>query len=583
MGEETTYQYDGVGNLIQKIDAKNQKTEYQYDDAGRLVEIRYFDPVDPVNPVKVVSFTYDNVGNLTTYDDAATSATYGYDDAYRKVSESVNYGAFQLSNAYTYHKNGTKKSFAGPDGIVYGYSYDANNQLTGVEIPGKGFITYTSYTWNRPASVTLPGGSTKDYVYDPLMRVKQITAKDPAQNVLMNYQYDYDKMDNITSKGTEHGNYAYGYDELYRLASVDNPTLDDEGFTYDAVGNRLTSAGVTGDWTYNQNNELGSYDNVSFVYDDNGNMTQKTEGTEVRNFIYNEEDRLVRVEDGSSVVIAEYYYDPFGKRLWKDVGGVRTNFCYSDEGLIGEYDSSGTELKAYGYEPNASFTTDPLFMKEAGNYYFYHNDHLGTPQKMTAVNGALAWEAKYTSFLKADVDSASTIENNLRAPGQYFDQETGLNYNYFRYYDPETGRYLRPDPIYSQRITNSFIRSKIVSSNIYVYVSSNPANTVDPQGLTDYYKNIPQPKAPDAIGIVNHFLDFYNAINLSNEAMQQIYELEWKIECAKKESASVCFDVYPRPHNVTVNKGGAMVAADGNRRCVTVPIVGRKNCCRDFN
>jgi YD repeat-containing protein len=50
MGEETTYQYDGVGNLVQKIDAKNQKTEYIYDDSGRLTQIKYYDPVDPVNP-----------------------------------------------------------------------------------------------------------------------------------------------------------------------------------------------------------------------------------------------------------------------------------------------------------------------------------------------------------------------------------------------------------------------------------------------------------------------------------------------------------------------------------------------------
>ncbi len=69
----------------------------------------------------------------------------------------------------------------------------------------------------------LPGGSTKQFEYDPLMRVKSITAKDPGQNDLLNYQYNYDKVDNITSKVTEHGDYAYDYDDLYRLADVDNP------------------------------------------------------------------------------------------------------------------------------------------------------------------------------------------------------------------------------------------------------------------------------------------------------------------------------------------------------------------------
>jgi len=271
MGEETFYEYDEVGNLVKKTDPKGQVTEYGYDDAGKLTEIRYFNPVDLVNPVKVVSFTYDNVGNLESYDDGITSASYDYDDLYRKTSETVNYGPFTKTFHYDYYDNGLKKSFADPSGVTYEYTYDANNQLASVMIPGQGAITYTSYKWNRPETVNLPGGTNKEYQYDPLMRVKQITSRDPAQNVLMQYAYAYDKMDNITGKDTEHGSYAYMYDDLYRLTTVDNPTLADEGFTYDSVGNRLMENGVTGEWTYNTNNELQSYDDVSLEYDDNGN------------------------------------------------------------------------------------------------------------------------------------------------------------------------------------------------------------------------------------------------------------------------------------------------------------------------
>ncbi len=59
----------------------------------------------------------------------------------------------------------------------------------------------------------------------------------------------------LSAKATEHGNYDYGYDDLYRLDTVDNPaiaSLTDEAFTYDNVGNRLTAADTTGNWTYNQ-------------------------------------------------------------------------------------------------------------------------------------------------------------------------------------------------------------------------------------------------------------------------------------------------------------------------------------------
>jgi len=369
-------------------------------------------------------------------------------------------------------KNGLKETFTGPDNFTYGYLYDTNNQLTGVQIPNSGFITISEYTWNRPKSMMLPGGSTKEFAYDPLMRVKSITAKDPGQNDLLNYLYTYDKVDNITQKATEHGSYDYGYDDLYRLTSTDNPDFDDDTFTYDAVGNRLTSADTTGDWTYNQNNKLGGYDDVSYVYDDNGNMTQKTVGGVVTKFFYNTEDRLSEVRDGSDNLIASYYYDPFGRRLWKEVGGIRTYFHYADEGLIGEYDSTGNEIKAYGYKPGSTWTTDPLFMKEGSSYYFYHNDHLGTPQKMTAVNGAVVWSAKYSSFGEANVDAASTITNNLRFPGQYYDQETGLHYNYHRYYDATIGRYIKNDPI-----------GVLGGINRYLYANCSPLKFTDNYGL----------------------------------------------------------------------------------------------------
>jgi len=470
-GQQTENDYDDAGNLIENIDAKNQKTEYSYDDAGRLTQIRYFAASDHDNAVKTVFFIYDRAGNLTGYDDGTTSAAYTYDDLYRKLSETVNYGPFEQTNSYTYYKNGLKKTFTGPDGVTYAYTYD-NNQLTGVNIPGAGYITYSAYSWNRPKEIILPGGSKREYDYDPLMRVKSIAAKDPGQNILLNYQYNYDKMDNITNSLTEHGQYDYGYDDLYRLTNADNPVQADEGFSYDAVGNRLTAEGVADDWSYNDNNELQGYGGISFEYDDNGNMIKKTDAGQVTNYIYNVEDRLERVEDGTGSLIATYYYDPFGRRLWKEVAGVKTYFVYADEGLVAEVDASGNVTKSYGYRPNSTWTTDPLFMKVGGQYYFYHNDHLGTPQKMTATNGKVVWSAKYSSFGEATVNPNSSITNPLRFPGQYYDEETGLQYNYHRYYDTETGRYLRTDPIGLDG-----------GINFFAYVLNNSINLRDPYGL----------------------------------------------------------------------------------------------------
>src|SRR5512147_365268 len=93
-----------------------------------------------------------------------------------------------------------------------------------------------------------------------------------------------------------------------------------------------------------------------------------------------------------------------------------------------------------------------------------HNDHLGTPQKMTDATGTVVWAADYKPFGEATV-TVSTITNNLRFPGQYYDQETGTHYNYFRDYDPAIGKYKQADSI---GLTGGI--------NLYAYSLNNPLN-----------------------------------------------------------------------------------------------------------
>ena len=83
-----------------------------------------------------------------------------------------------------------------------------------------------------------------------------------------------------------------------------------------------------------------------------------------------------------------------------------------------ECDDTGSLTRSYGYLPGSTWTTDPLLLKDNGLYYFYQNDHIGTPQKMTSVNGAIVWGAKYSSFGKTELENEAA-ENNLRFPGQY--------------------------------------------------------------------------------------------------------------------------------------------------------------------
>ena len=103
---------------------------------------------------------------------------------------------------------------------------------------------------------------------------------------------------------------------------------------------------------------------------------------------------------------------------------------------------------------------------------YVHNDRLGTPLAMTDGTGSVVWRATHDPFGKADIDVSSSQSLHIRFPGQYFDVETGLHYNYFRYYDPETGRYITSDPIGLAGGINSF-----------GYVGGNPTRWIDHLGL----------------------------------------------------------------------------------------------------
>ena len=232
-----------------------------------------------------------------------------------------------------------------------------------------------------------------------------------------------------------------------------------------------TASDVSGNITHNANNELEHYGDISFSYDANGNMVGKTSASENWTYTYNVQNRLVRVEE-DDLLIAEYGYDPFGRRLWKEVEGIRTYFLYSDEGLVAEYDEDGAEIRSYGYKPDSTWGTDPLWLKEDGEYYWYQNDHLGTPQKLVGSSGTVVWSATYTAFGEAQVE-IETVTNNLRFPGQYYDAETGLHYNWQRYYDPKMGRYTQVDPI-------GFDGGDL---NLYGYVGNNPLAWSDAYGL----------------------------------------------------------------------------------------------------
>jgi RHS repeat-associated core domain len=210
----------------------------------------------------------------------------------------------------------------------------------------------------------------------------------------------------------------------------------------------------------NDNNQMAAW-----THDANGNVT--SDG--VFTYTWDALGRLLQVERDNTVV-AVYAYDSQNRWISKTVGEQTIHYHYDlNNHLIAESLADGTPLREYLYLDN-----EPLAMREyqinPGCYYFI-NDHLGTPQQLVTTTGTVVWQAAYLPYGEVQVQ-INTVTNNLRFPGQYFDVETGLHYNWNRYYDPVTGRYISADPIGLEG-----------GLNLYAYVGGNPVNWVDPEGL----------------------------------------------------------------------------------------------------
>ncbi len=492
-----SYVYNQNGNLISSVNPEQEKTTYELDQANRLVKTQIYANKDHSQPVKVINYNFDEKNHLTSWNQLVSSTlpegvsatadviplseTYTYNNLELLESVAVNYGSFTKTYSYTYYPNGQKKTYTNPEGIIYTYYYNKNNQLMAVHIPGEGQISWANFDWMVPQTLLLPGGQKVSLKYDDFHQLQESVLRKADDTELAKAIYEYDLAQNIKKIQKNEGTFNYNYDNLYRLTTSDSPdgyAANDENFDYDGVGNRIsrTQNGTNENQSYNQKNQLQTINSsddtqdVTYTYNANGHTKTQTKNGITTDYVYNHEERLIAVKrDGSTV--AQYVYNPLGQRIKKTVNGISTWYFYSGNGLAAEYSDSGLLIKEYHFHPQATWMTNPLFQRTAaGELYYYYNDHLGTPQQLLDQSGNIVWNAQYSAFGKAHI-TINSVENNLRLPGQYFDEETGFHQNFMRDYDAETGRYLQEDPlgIYS-------------SVNYYTYAAQNPLSYTDPTG-----------------------------------------------------------------------------------------------------
>lgn len=147
-----------------------------------------------------------------------------------------------------------------------------------------------------------------------------------------------------------------------------------------------------------------------------------------------------------SRVIAEYRYNLFGERIAKlthgDEGTKLTYFLWDGAELAAEMDQDGKVLRNYVYLDGR-----PVALLAGRAIDFIHTDHRMAPVAVTDSNRRVLWQADVHDNGASDVLAGSSLDLPLRASNQYFDAETGLHYNLYRYLDAKHGRYLSPDPM----------------------------------------------------------------------------------------------------------------------------------------
>ena len=418
-----------------------------------------------------------------------------YDMLYLPVTETVR---------YHYDFNGNRTATVLPDGRQINYLYYGSGHLHQISLDDEVITDIERDKLHREIYRT-QGKLASRYELDPLGRLKRqiATLNDLTESgkgktkVAAGYgqtavkrSYSYDRTGNLThSTDQRTGTTQFEYDKLGRITKAGS-----ELFAFDPAHNILSD-----DLNAIPDNRLKTYNGTTYYYDELGNLIHRelADG-EVQNYFYDLHDQLVKAEifkkDGTKETWA-YSYDALGRRIGKgrlktsqEVSGGLENqisFVWDGSHLLQEVHPDGKYTYIYtdpdSYEPLAQvrdWTTEDGESRQ--QIHYFHCDQIGIPREMTDKDGNLLWFGNYTGWgrLKEETRVTDTAYQPFRLQNQYADRETGLHYNFFRYYEPECGRFINQDPIGLEG-----------GDNLY-WFAPNAKKWVDPLGLDPFAKAI---------------------------------------------------------------------------------------------
>ena len=459
---------DALGRLQVKH-ARGRSTLYRYDQLGQLLHAEVFSDDGHKRIVHdQLRFTYNRRGEL--------------------LSETGHLGTL----AHRYDELGNRCATTLPDGRTINRLHYGSGHLHQINIDGEVISDFERDDLHREVLRT-QGQLTTRFGYDKLGRKTwQSTTAQNTHELVLRKEWEYDRAGELVKKmHSRHGETRYGYDPLGRILSTVGPA-GNEFFHWDAAANLVDTAQVGGHVKYNR---VTVFEDKRYDYDIHGRVEKKRIGRHTeQDFRYDGEHRLREVHTTRNGVqqVVYFDYDALGRRIRKRDAFGETLFLWDGLQMIQE--QRGGNVATYLYESgtyvplaklkNATNSDEPLLYspkaerrqveKQHVEILYFQNELSGIPNELTDCSGGIYWCSQNCAWGNESGESSGVPDavraQNIRFPGQYHDDETGLYYNTFRYYDPDIGRFISEDPI---RLRGG--------TNLYQY-APNPLSWIDPLG-----------------------------------------------------------------------------------------------------
>lgn len=462
LGNVVRSQYDSAGRLVSKTDARGQTTTYVYDAANRIAEKRLDDG-------QVVSYRYDRAGNLQEIDDGEFPVRYQYDEQGRRTR--LEYPAIKRWLAYEYDPRGRLTVLTDSDGAKIEYEYDAHNRLAGIR-SGNAQTRIAYDASGRRSGVTYPNGVTCSREFDAAGRIFKLSYTSPDKQPLAAWSYAYDAVGRLTEATASTGKKVqYQYDAGGQLIECRNDGEVTQ-YRYGPGGNwESRKSGETNvKYRSDKADRIVAAGDEQLRYDENGNLVERKSDDRTTRYQYGAENRLVAVAlpDGRKV---SFGYAPTGERIWREDEKGRTWFVNDGLNLVAELDGQLKLQARYLHGPGID---DVLSMQQGDDVFCLHADPLGSVSWITDSAGRLAAERAFDVFGMPRVKPGGP-DCRFAFTGREYDTAIGLYYYRARYYDPQLGRFLSPDPTVPSQ-------DDLLSLNPYQYAQNSPTNLKDPLG-----------------------------------------------------------------------------------------------------